>query len=138
MSCKAIPQPLAKFKDADSWCNKSMFALCCSGKQPWSIFMSLGTRASSRLCFSPSLQCSSISLHAFHPWSLLPFLGNTRVTAGPVVLPAVRQSRVRDAAGALHGSGVSPCPCGGPRGAHKCPDSCGQRRQQGKHGGLQG
>lgn len=139
-SCKAIPQHLVSFKVEYSWWNKSMlFDLCCSGKHPWSMFSSLGTRASLWLCLSASLQCSSISLHGFHPSSLHPlFLGNTWVTAGPAALPAVRQSRGRGTAGALHGSEVSPFPCWAPRGAHNCPDACGRRRKKSKHGGLQG
>lgn len=140
MSCKGIPQPLVLFKDEYMWWNKSiLFALCCSGKQPWSLFLSLGTRASFRdqwLCFSSSLQCSNISLHPSHPCSLLPFLGNTWVTAGSAALPAVRQNRGRGAAGALHGSEVSPGPCWALGGACNCPDTCGQRRRQGKHAGL--
>ena len=144
--CKAISHPPVLFKGEYSWWNKSMLlALCCSGKQPWSVLSSLGTRASLWFCFCPPLQCSSlsplISLRTFHPCSLMPFLGNPWVPGLPCYAccssSRAADSRGRGAVGALAGSEVSPFPCWAPRGAHNCPHACVQMRQQGKLGGLQ-
>lgn len=126
-SCKAIPHPPVLSKCECSWWNKAiLLALLCSGKQPWSMLLSLGIGASLWFCHCPSLQCSSpsplIRLLSLQFNSLLSFPGNSWIPGLPYcacyVSSNIAERRDQGAGGAPTVLEIFPFPWWAPRGAY--------------------